>query len=303
MKKILLFFTIIIVIICTIDILFGVASKYYVKNYRLPGDYELIDYLMKDSNDSIIILGNSVASNSLIPSIIEDSLRTTCFNGGANAQRMIYYRTMLDCILKRHTPKMIVLGIGPDALHEDEMGRYEVLSPYYHTGYTIIDSCLESKSTHEKIFFKSNLYRYNTIWFRLLLYNFITPNERGHKGFIAMSQPLYPTKMKILEGTDSVSSIRLNDFKYIVNTCKQNNIKLIIYFPPSFIHYKKTSATIQIINKICKENNIPVYNDSHDTYFQQHNEWFHDNVHLAKEGAIVYSKLFISRIKNSLMEE
>ena len=300
MKKVLTYFSIIIVVVFIVDVLIGIASKYYVSNYQLAGDYESIDYLMKESTDSIIILGSSVALNSLMPSIIEDSLNTTCFNGAANAQRMVFFRTMLECIVKRHKPKLIILGLDHYGMGLTGIGRYNILTPYYNMGYETIDSCLESKSSYEKILLKSNLYRFNTIWFRILLYNFMTPNEKGYKGFIAKSQSLSPTIIKNITDNGQIYKDRIADLYKIVNICNNNMIKLIIFFPPTYNHFTKTTGTIKAVTNICKKMNVPVYVDCEDTTFLQHSEWFHDNVHLDKDGAIQYSKQFIKHIREEL---
>lgn len=300
MKKTLTYFSIIIVVVFIVDVFIGIASKYYVSNYRLAGDYEPIDYLLKESTDSIIILGSSVALNSLMPSIIEDSLNTTCFNGAANAQRMVFFRTMLECIAKRHKPKLIILGLDHYGMGLKGIGRYNILTPYYNMGYETIDSCLESKNRYEKVLLRSNLYRFNTIWFRMLLYNFITPDERGYKGFVAKSQPLSPIIMKNVTDNGKIYKDRIADLNQIVNFCKNNKIKLIIYFPPSYAHFTKITGTIKTVKNICKRTNVSVYDDSQNPTFLQHSEWFHDYVHLDKNGAIEYTKLFIKHIREEL---
>jgi hypothetical protein len=287
-------------IVIAFDFSFGIVSNYYVRNYQLPGDYQPIDYVIKESEDSILILGSSVALNSLMPSVIEDSLELTCFNGGANAQNLIFYKTMLDCVLKRYTPKMIILGMRPNELENGNMGRYSFLAPYYHTGYVLIDSCLESKSRNQKYLMQSNLFRYNTIWFRILLYHFITPDERGDKGFIAKSKPITPTVMTESKGSGKISQVRKEELIYIIRRCKEHNIRLIVYFPPMFTHLTGNLQTVDVVRELCTENDIACYFDAQDSTFLAHNEWFHDNAHLDKDGARVYSELFVSRIRKEL---
>ncbi len=293
----------VIALVVLFDITFGLVSNYYVKNYPLPGDYKSIDYIIKKSKDSILILGSSVALNSLMPSVIEDSLQLSCFNGGGNGQKIIFFRTMLDCVLKRYKPKMIILGLMESELSNDGLGRYNFLTPYYHTGYEIIDSCLESKSRFQKFLMQSSLYRYNTSWFRLFLYHFITPNENGYKGFVAKSKPLSPTIMTETKGNQKLATNASSTFNNIVKTCLDNNIKLIIYTPPLYTHITNPSATVDYIEDTCNKYNIPFYYDSQDSTFLSHNEWFHDNNHLDKEGAYVYTKQFIHRIRKELQND
>lgn len=284
-------------IVAVIDILMGVGSKYYVKNYTLPGDYQPIDYVIKHTNEDIILLGSSVVLNSVMPTVIEDSLNMTCYNGGGNGQNLIFCRTMLDCILKRYIPKMIVLGLRPNDLASPGLGRYNLLVPYYHIGFEIVDSCLESKNSYEKYLMASNLYRYNTIWFRILLYHFITPDTRGEKGYVAKQNPLYPPEMTTTKGSRHIDENRLRDFMYLVNTCKENGIDMVVYFPPTYTKYEGQSVSVNKVRAICSENNIPCFYDAEDSEFLQHKEWFFDNVHLAKDGGLIYSQRLAHRLK------
>lgn len=289
----------VLVIVLFTDLLFGLGSRYYVKNKTLPGDYQPIDYLIKESREDIIILGSSVVLNSLMPTVVEDSLGMTCFNGGANSQNLVFFRTMLDCVLKRHTPKMIILGLRPNELAASGLGRYNLLAPYYHSGFDIIDSCMASKNHYEKYLLASNLYRYNTIWFRILLYHFITPDTRGEKGFIAKSKPLFPVQMTTTKCSDEVTESKLNDFNYIINTCKERNIDLVVYFPPTYTQYEGQSASVTKIKEICNKNGVPCFYDAEDHMFLQHKDYFFDNIHLSKEGALVYSQTLAHHL-NSL---
>ena len=76
-----------------VDYLFGLLVKYQIKK-GLPGDYKPIEYALKECNEDILILGNSIVINSLKPSIIEDSLGMTCYNAGASGQTLYYYHTI-----------------------------------------------------------------------------------------------------------------------------------------------------------------------------------------------------------------
>lgn len=286
----------VITIVIVIDLLMGVASKYYVNNHTLPGDYQPIDYLIKQTNEDIILLGSSVVLNSVMPAIIEDSLNMSCYNGGGNGQHLIFCRTMLDCILKRYTPKMIILGMRPDELASSGLGRYNLLVPYYHTGFEIVDSCLESKTSYEKYLMASSLYRYNTIWFRILLYHFITPDTRGEKGYVAKQNPLFPPEMTTTKGAEHIDENRLADFMYIVNICKEKEIDVVVYFPPTYTRYVGQSISVDKVKTICSENNIPCFYDAEDTEFLQHSEWFFDNVHLTKDGGLIYSQQIAHRL-------
>lgn len=301
MKKFVSFFIAISVLLVFLDILFGYAADVYHKEYGLQGDYQPIEYVMKKCKDDVLLLGSSVVLNSLMPSVIEDSLGLTCYNAGANLQTMPYFHTILNCVLQRYTPKMVIIGLRPDELSGDDMGRYHLLVPYYHTGYSEIDSFLENKNRHEKFVLKSNLYRYNTIWFRILLYHFLRNNPNDvNKGFLAHEKPLMPPYMTNTKGSQEISENKLEIMNDIVRICKDRGIEIVYYFPPMYTRLEGKTGTVKEIERICNKNGYHYYYDAQDSIFLDHQEWFYDIRHLNKYGALEYSKLFSSRLKHIL---
>ena len=305
MKKLLTFITVVIATVVIADILFGIGCRYYVKNHKIPGDYESIDYLIKTSTDDMIILGSSVALNSTIPSILEDTLGISVWNGACNGQRLPYFETILDCLFARHKPKVVVLGLRENELVDSSKGsRYNILSPYYGLGFDVLDHYIEEGSWINKVMAHSNLYRYNTIWIRILLYNFIQPGEKGEKGFIAKNIPPYFPKMIQEDGETDVTEQGVEEFTKIVKMCRENSVKVIAFFPPLFKEYKNhQSKAVTSTKDFCIKNEIAVYDTFQDSLFLQNPELFYDNIHLNKEGASVFSSQLAHELKKILKED
>ena len=235
MRKLLTYIFGVVVLVVVADLLLGVASDYYMSHAQLPGDYRSVDYVVRESRDDVLILGSSVALNSLIPTLLEDSLHTTCYNGAANGQQLPFYLTLLDCVLRRHTPHMIILGLTPDACQYTGLGdRYNLLVPYYDRGFHYVDSCMESGGTIERLKLRSHLLRYNTIWWRILLYHFVTPDNPGEKGFVAKPLPPNAPEMITLEQNDTMSAERRGQLAQLLDVCRQRHIELVVYFPPQY---------------------------------------------------------------------
>ena len=296
MKKFLFFFITITTLLIVIDFLFGYSAETYIKKYGLRGDYQPIEHIIKKCEDEVLFIGSSVVINSLMPSVLEDSLGMSCYNAGANGQTMQYFHTILNCVLQRYTPKMIILGLRPDELYGDGMLRYHLLVPYYNTGYNEIDSVLESKDGREKYLLKSSLYRYNTIWFRILLYHFMGGHNDNNKGFSGLEKPIIPPYLTNSMGSQDLSEIKVRILYDIVRKCKQRGIKLVVYSPPMYTKFKEKTGTVKELERICKDKRIPYYYDTQDSLFLGHQEWFYDNTHLNKYGSLEYSKLFASRL-------
>lgn len=297
MKRLLVYIISTAVLLVVADVLFGYLATTYREKYGLHGDYKPIEYVMRECDEDVLLIGSSVVLNSLMPSIIEDSLGMTCYNAGANSQTFAYYHTILNSILARYTPKMIILGVRPEELSGDGIGRYSLLVPYYHTGNPEIDSTLESKSITEKNLLKSNLYRYNTIWFRILLYHFISEQEKSEKGFLPHEKPAHLPIMTNSGVSLSVSENKVRLLEDIVFKCKASGVRLVVYSPPMYTNYSDKTGTIKELERVCAENDVPYYNDSQDSVFLEHPEWFYDNNHLNKYGALEYSCMFTKRLR------
>ena len=299
MRRIIKFIGIILIVIIITDILVGFGCRFFINNHRLSGEFGEIDYIANKSDNDIIILGSSVALNGINPNIINDSLGLSCYNGGANGQILSYYESLLECIVKRDKkPSIIILGLRTNELAgEGNGGRYNVFLPYYHTGMEEIDKKLESKSWEEKYLLYSNLYRYNPIWWRLFLYVFLPPEEKGKNGFTGKPVPMVYPELKN-DISSPITNERINSFLNMVHLCKKFNIQLIVFFPPMYFHYTDKTETIDYVEKYCIKNGIPCYNDSQDSIFLSDSHLFYDNVHVNIVGCNKYTQIILERLKD-----
>ena len=70
-----------------------------------------INHIIRTKYDAYIF-GASRASHHYDPSIIEDKLGLSCFNAGDDGKNATYQLGILQMLLKKHTPKLIVYEIG-----------------------------------------------------------------------------------------------------------------------------------------------------------------------------------------------
>lgn len=304
MKKVLIYIVPVLVILLAVDVVLGLVSDYYMDHATLPGDYRAIDHVVRECDDEIVIVGSSVALNSLVPQMIEDSLSMTCYNGGANAQQMPYYLTMLDCLFSRYNPRLIILGLTPDACSTVGVGeRYNILAPYYHRGYRMIDSCMEQGDQVKRLLLRSSMVRYNTIWWRILLYHFVTADNPGEKGYVAKDvPPALPTLLG--EQVDSMTAERHDQLLRLIGMCRAHGTKLIVYFPPQYRRFTLTDRSANVaVAALCKQAGVMCVDDSQDSTFMAHPEWFYDEKHLNLNGAPVYTSGFIRHIEQIINAE
>lgn len=301
MRKLTVFIVTVLAVVVAADVLLGVFVDHYMSRAKLPGDYRSVDYVMRESRDSILILGSSVALNSLMPAVIEDSLPgMTCFNGAANAQQLPFFLSILDCVLRRETPRMVIVGFETAACATTGTGeRFNLLAPYYHRGYEYLDSCMEGGSTVGRVKLKSNLLRYNTIWWRILLYHFVTADNPGEKGFIAKDIPPLPPTLTSLDEDEPMSDERRQELERLVGICLRHNIRLTVFFPPQYQRLTGTNKCREQVKSLLSGHGITCLDYSQDSTFLNHPEWFYDNIHLNGDGARVFTSRFVNDLVNN----
>lgn len=299
MKKLLIYLFGVVAFVVIADIVVGYALDRYMKNHRLPGDCASIDYTIKNLDEEVVILGNSVVLNSLMPSVLTDTLGMSVYNAAANGQSLDFFYTMLDCITRRHKPKVVILGLRDELFTTDGVGvRYNILAPYYGMGYRVLDSCMDVSGKYAEIMMKSTFLRYNSIWWRILLYHFVTPNEQGEQGFIAKPKPNYPPEKVTVTKNPEPKQSRIDVLNRIINICRKNGIKLIAITPPVYYRSPEDNKVVKKVTEILKSNDIPFIDDYRHPYYQEHPELFYDGGHLNGEGALKYSKEKSSQLKD-----
>lgn len=121
-------------------------------------------YGMRKANEDIIIVGASDASHSFVPEIITDSLQMSMFNSGADGTGFFYHNIIINNILKRSSPKIIIWTISPDYLSRpfsNQISHLSDLNSFYGEDEYCFRS-LNMQSKYERIKMLSNAYRYNS---------------------------------------------------------------------------------------------------------------------------------------------
>lgn len=292
MKKVIIYIIGTILCLTITDTIFGICCKYYIKNYRLVGRYQPLDRLIKEVSTDIICIGNSAILNSLNPEIIEDSLSMTCYNGGITGQGVFFFETIIDCILQRHSPKMIIVGLRPEEVGGNiGEGIYDVLKPYYGLGYTSIDDHFNKTNGFDRFLLHSNLLRYNTIWVRVLLYMLLDDTAYPENGFMPMERPSKIPQLHHIEEHEEPVKAKLNCIERIIQKCKARDINIAICFPPTLSDFKQDSIPcVNAIKDICRRYNTPCLVDYNNKYYQSHPELFYDTGHVNKFGADIYTR-------------
>lgn len=246
---------------------------------------------MEKQTADVLILGSSRAMHHYDPDIIEDSLSMSCFNAGVDGQGILYHNAVLEVILNRYTPKIVILDVNSYELNKS-VKTYDllgVLNPYVKR-HPDLRKVVYLKSKFEKYKYISSVYPYNSLLARIVMGNLnVQTKDVSENGFTA--QPgIWDGELE----RDSFGIYELDCNKKaalisLVEHCKANDIQLYMVYSPSYKKYLNVSPSHKYIEEICKRENIEFISFRNSASYMD-NELFHDPDHLNDIGAAIFSK-------------
>lgn len=302
-KKLFKILLCVVLLVIAIDVGLNWGMHWYVSRFDFPGDYRKFEYMFKHVDAQILLLGASTCMNSINPEILEKDLGKSAFNGGVNDQRLEFMDVMTDAIFSYAPPELLILVLRPDDLSRSGVGRLALMNIYYHCGHAKLDDYLDEGKLKQRILLGSALYRFNTHWWRILLYHFKSFGELDHGGFVGKPVPKLPPKHLDVPAGNTVSPViprKLQCLENILATCRKTGTRLWIVIPPEYFrHNGKDHDGLSHIRDFCTRNEIPFTDDSKNPDYVDHPEYFFDNHHLNVNGAELYSR----RISKLLQED
>lgn len=300
-KKIIFNLVIVAVVVFVLDFAIGrTLRQFYFK--ETSGSLFRTTYAMETTKADILVFGSSSANHHYVPEVFEDSLKMTFYNTGRDNSGILYQTTVLKSILKRYTPKVIILDYGGVLKkNKTDYDGCSYLLPYYRT-HEEVRKTIKLESSYERIKLISEIYPYNSQIISIAIGNLEFNKIRSYdnKGYI----PLYKEWQAKIDsiGTYQVYAIdssKLIVFQEFINTAKEFGAKIIVIYSPVFQKNAK-SQDIEICNDICSINNVPFWDFSKDTSFLNNRNLFQDVKHLNDNGAKIFSNLVVEKIKHNI---
>ena len=106
---------ILIVLFFIVDRLLGKWLQYKFDNVP-QGDIKTFAHSITNPSEDIFIYGSSRAMHGYDCSVFENVLRYSCFNNGKENSTILYHNLILNEMLKKHLPKIIILDFAPKEL-------------------------------------------------------------------------------------------------------------------------------------------------------------------------------------------
>lgn len=298
MKKLILNIIIVVAVIFVFDFAIGRTLRHFYFK-ESSGLHFRTTYSIDFTKANILVFGSSRANHHYVPEIFEDALKMNFYNTGRDGNFIFYQLAVLKSILKRYTPKIVILDYGDSFAKDlDSYDRLSSLLPYYRP-HKEIRNVIELKSPFERIKLMLEIFPFNSQILTIAVGNSENNKKRkpDNKGYV----PLYNIWQGKIDSictftTYAIDSNKLLAFKEFLNVAKKASTKVFVVYSPVYQKFNRNQE-IDICRKVCSFENIPFWDFSKNTLFLNHKKLFQDVYHLNNNGAIIFSKLVVDKIK------
>ena len=162
MKRLLLSFLFVAVGLFVVDRIGG-QLMWWVNQHTKDVSGPKIKYLVNDVYEDVLLFGTSRCNLHYVPSILQDTLGMSVYNGGIDASHCIYaHYFIFNHVLERYTPKVVCVELSEFDYNKEGKKGFETVSFFgpYAGKNVAADSVFRDAGTWWK-YQLSHLYRYN----------------------------------------------------------------------------------------------------------------------------------------------
>lgn len=295
-------FFVLLLFIC--DFIAGIALKKVEAVALDKSPYGMTpEYTLREVNADGIILGSSEALHSYIPRQLEEGLGIKFYNGGLDGTGFYYAAAMIEGVLNRYNPKIILWAVEPNILHALSPSEKDCLSdlaPFYHSN-GIANRILEEKSKYEKFKLLSQGYAYNS---RLIPYlsKIIIPDFVNYEygRFNPLSGEIENKEPSKRTWDDNYSPQTREVLEGIIDKCNKEGVRLVFVLTPRYEKgdYRELNTYKKLVD-VCITNNIEIIDNLYhdEIILNPHN--FRDVAHLNVIGAKMFNERLIELLKKN----
>lgn len=292
-----------IALVAAADFIVGKILKHFYNRQSSGWEYAT-RYSAEETKADILIFGASRAQQQYNPTYFEDTLHFSCYNVGRDGTSFFYHYAMLQAVLKRYTPKVIILDCEYAALKSSALSyeRLSILLPLYKD-HPEMQPIISMRSSFEKYKFISSIYPYNSMLFKIAVANLESNKQEKEdiKGYVPLHNSLKET-IKTFDYTEKyeLDSIKVNMLRSFIDECSSRNIRLYFVCAPYYMKTTGTDYSLDLTQQIAREKNIPFIDYSRDSMYFNAPHLFDDTVHLNMDGSKIFSADLASKIKKDI---
>jgi hypothetical protein len=287
-------FIVFFIIIAFFDFFIGKTLRYYYFKQRSGLEYRTT-YSIEKTTAEILVFGSSKANHHYRPDIFEKELKLSFYNVGRDGNFIFYHYAVLQGILKRYSPKVIILDFTRSEFLKEQSNydRIAALLPYYKT-HPEMRKIIELKDPYEKLKLLSSIYPFNSLFLTIAVGNaeFNKKRMSDNKGYVPlMNEWDKPIAVESPNDNVKIDTTTINIYKSFIQNCQSSNINLYIVCSPYFIKFIKKDASLEIARQIAKSYNVPFLDYSCAPMFITDSRLFDDPSHLNDKGAKIFSSI------------
>lgn len=296
-KTLFVKFLVFVVIFVAVDYVSGFLYRFLEDKALDNSPYAMVtQYTAKRVDSDIVIIGASEAQHGYVSQIIEDSLGRSTYNCGKDGCHIYYQEAMINSILNRYSPKMIIWSVTPDDLSSPSQKAIDGLSQL-NSFYETDEYCRElvnKKSKYEPLKMSFQSYAFNSRLIPLLYKSFGEdyPYEKGYAPISGTELNLKRNQKVWENDCDEEMSER---FMAILKRCKEQNVEPILVFTPRYeydnhddlVQYKKMK---EIVNQL----GVRLIEDLYHDEELMKVEYFRDYAHFNDVGAPLFTNKLIA---------
>lgn len=291
-----------IIVFIVTDFIFGMSIKTLDKRaVELNPDANKTRYLLDDVCSDVLIVGASEVEFSYRPDIIMDSLGMTVYNCGKNGQRLYYQTTVVNSIIDRYSPKLIVWSIAPNCLtpYQGDLDRTSILKPYYHDN-KYCKEILQKRSWNEKWKMNSYFYAYNSEFHSVIVNALHSAEQKTIYGYLPLPNGDKEPPFEEMQFDDNPDELCVILFSNIVRRLKEKGINVVFIFSPQYSYgdYHQLDS-YKLLCTIINDNGYFLWEDFYHNSSLMHGYSFKDKDHLSEQGVKCFSQMVAHKLKIS----
>lgn len=294
-----------LLLVVVMDFTIGNVLSYFYFKQESGLQYRTTFSIEKTTADELVF-GSSRANHHYKPEILEKGMNYSYYNVGRDGGSILYHYAVLEAVLKRYTPKIIILDVNEGEFKQTKASydRLSSLLPYYRE-HPEMRSIIALKSKYEKYKLYSSIYPYNSVISTIIMGN--TEVNKKRKGDYLGYIPLYKSWNEEIKenktGVYETDSVKIKFFESFISECKKKNIQLYVVFSPFYVKYLHEDYSVKLAKEIANKYNVPFFDYSNAVTFINNKKLFADFGHLNDRGAIVFTEDLVKKIKETCKSE
>lgn len=290
-------------------IVFFAGGEYIITNGLKKTNYDFYkewnEITQGKVNADVIINGSSRAWVHVSPRILDSVLNTNVYNLGYNdlGMRSQYYKYK-EYLVYNTPPKMIIQTLDVFTLKSRNylFDAAQYLPFFAHQN---IRHCARQSISFSSTDFHLPLIRYFKYrkMAKLGFKEFFNPTNypsTRYKGFQGQDFTWQPVRVPQensqvlhLEKVIKIADAEVKLMEHFLEECRQQNIQVVLVYPPEFIdgqnHHKNRQEVMKIYQQLAQKYQVKLLDYSPDTISYQ-KDLFYNVQHLNKKGAEIFSK-------------